>query len=152
MDPQIANHTWTDSANTSEVCRLYGNPSPKSPQVSPPPGAVATQIAGLAAAAKAVGNLSVASYVQVRMTAQVASVSQYLQARHLKGLGVCSLQLTDTEMECDGVISMDRTPKFTPAQIAEIKKANDALVGEPVACAPLPDAPARNSPPRWLWA
>ena len=67
MDPQIANHTWTDSANTSEVCRLYGNPSPKSPQVSPPPGAVATQIAGLAAAAKAVGNLSVASYVQVRI-------------------------------------------------------------------------------------
>ena len=67
LDPQIANHTWTDSANTSEVCRLYGNPSPKSPQVSPPPAAVAAQIAGLAAAAKAVGNLSVASYVQVRI-------------------------------------------------------------------------------------
>ena len=67
-------------------------------------------------------------------------------------MGVDSLQLTDTEMECDGVISMDRTPKFTPAQIAEIKKANDALVGEPVACAPLSDAAGRNSPPRWLWA
>ena len=67
-------------------------------------------------------------------------------------MGVCSLQLTDTEMECDGIISMDRTPKFTTAQIAEIKKASDALVGKPVACAALPDAAARSSPPRWLWA
>ena len=66
-------------------------------------------------------------------------------------MGVCSLQLTDTEMECDGIISMDRTPKFTTAQIAEIKKANDALVGKPVACAALPDAPARSLS-RWLWA
>jgi len=122
----IANHTWTDSANTSEVCRLYGNPTPKSPEISPPPAAVAAQIAALAAAAKVVGNLSVASYVQ----------------------------LTDTEMECDGIISMDRTAKFSAAQIAEIKKANDALVGEPTACSPIPGVQEGqgHAMPRWLWA
>eukprot|EP01043_Picozoa_sp_COSAG02_P078202 COSAG02_NODE_17489_length_999_cov_9.566485_1_plen_190_part_00 len=124
----IANHTWTDSANTSEVCRLYGNPGPKNPQKSPPPAAVATQIAALATAAKLVGNLSVASYVQ----------------------------LTDTEMECDGVLSMDRTPKFSVEQIAQIQEANKALVGQPVACTPLP-TPAqgerqRHEIPRWLWS
>ena len=123
----VANHTWTDSANTSEVCRLYGNPSKKNPQKSPTPAAVASQIAGLAAAAKTVGNLSVASYVQ----------------------------LTDTEMECDGIISMDRTPKFSTAQIAQIKKANELLVGEPVACTPITAPPLGQyevlEVPRWLW-
>lgn len=118
---------WTDSKNTSEVCRLYGNPSPKSPEISPPPAAVAAQIAALARAALGVGNLSVASYVQ----------------------------LTDTEMECDGIISMDRTPKFSDAQIAAIKMANDELVGgQPAACAPMTDskeAMVVEAVPRWLW-
>ena len=123
----IANHTWTDSANTSEVCRLYGNPTAKNPQESPPPATVAEQIANLADAAKALGNLSVASYVQ----------------------------LTDTEMECDGILSMDRTPKFSAEQISHIKKANEALVGEPVACTPLstpaPGPKEVAKMPRWLW-
>jgi hypothetical protein len=48
----------------------------------------------MAAAAEQLGNLSVASYVQ----------------------------LTDTEMECDGVLSYDRTPKFSAEQIAMIRK------------------------------
>ena len=108
---------------------LQGNPGPKNPQKSPPPAAVAAQIAALATAAKVVGNLSVASYVQ----------------------------LTDTEMECDGVLSMDRTPKFSTEQIAQIKKANEALVDQPVACTPLPGlgpAPGerrRHEIPRWVW-
>jgi hypothetical protein len=55
---------------------------------------VAQSIAGMAAAAEQLGNLSVASYVQ----------------------------LTDTEMECDGVLSYDRTPKFSAEQIAMIRK------------------------------
>ena len=42
-------------------------------------------------------------------------------------MGVCSLQLTDTEMECDGIISMDRTPKFTTAQIAGLAAAAKAV-------------------------
>jgi hypothetical protein len=32
------------------------------------------------------------------------------------------------ENECDGMVNMDRTPKFTPAQIAQIKAANVALI------------------------
>ena len=54
-------------------------------------------------------------------------------------------------MECDGVISYDRTAKFSGAQIASIKKANDALVGTPTKCDPIPPAVGMSAVPRWLW-
>ena len=37
-------------------------------------------------------------------------------------------QLTDVETECDGWINYDRTPKFTDAQVAQIKGINEALI------------------------
>lgn len=110
----IKNHTWTSSENLSEVCRLYGNPDASHPMVNGKPQGVAESIAAMANAAHQIGNLSVASYVQ----------------------------LTDTEMECDGIISYDRTPKFSKAQIALIRKANVALT-KPMQCMPLPSVPLR---------
>jgi hypothetical protein len=41
-------------------------------------------------------------------------------------------------MECDGIISEDRTPKFNTSDIALIRKANELLIGKPVACTVLP--------------
>jgi hypothetical protein len=35
----------------------------------------------------------------------------------------------DVENECDGMVNMDRTPKFNAAQIAQIVAANQALTG-----------------------
>ena len=110
----IKNHTWTSSGNLSEVCRLYGNPDASHPMVNGKPQGVAETIAAMANSAQQIGNLSVASYVQ----------------------------LTDTEMECDGIISYDRTPKFSKAQIALIRKANVALT-KPTQCIPLPSVPLR---------
>lgn len=37
-------------------------------------------------------------------------------------------QLSDVENECDGFFNMDRSAKFTPAQAAEVKAANYALI------------------------
>ena len=61
----IDGHTWTNSADKTEVCRLYGNPDASHPMISGPPHGVAVAIAGLANAARVFGNLSVASYVQL---------------------------------------------------------------------------------------
>ena len=38
----------------------------------------------------------------------------------------------DTEMECDGLLSYDRTSKFSPNDTAAIRAAAVALVGTPV--------------------
>ena len=44
------------------------------------------------------------------------------------GLSYCVYtQTTDVENECDGMVNMDRTAKFTDAQVAAIKAANLAL-------------------------
>ena len=59
----IAGHTWYDSANTTEVCRLYGNPDAKHPMVSGPPHGVATAIVGLVESARVQRNLSVLTYL-----------------------------------------------------------------------------------------
>jgi hypothetical protein len=40
--------------------------------------------------------------------------------------------LTDVENECDGMLNFDRTPKFTSAQAAAIRKASQGLIGNPV--------------------
>lgn len=38
-------------------------------------------------------------------------------------------QITDVENECDGFLNMDRTNKFSPAQMAQIVAANNKLTG-----------------------
>ena len=121
----IDGHTWTDSANRSEVCRLYSRPDAGHPVT--PDGSIhsiAVAIAGLWRAAKATTNLSVASYTCFH----------------------------DTEMECDGILSYDRTPKFSPSDTATIRAAAVELVGKPVKCAPLAPDPAAGvtGVPRWL--
>ena len=46
------------------------------------------------------------------------------------GVSVCIYtQTTDVENECDGMVNMDRTPKFNAAQIAQIVAANQKLIG-----------------------
>jgi len=80
-------------------------------------------IAGLSDKAKALGNLSAFAYT-------------------------C---LHDTEMECDGLFNYDRSPKFRPADLELIRAANEALVGPPVTCQPLVEAPASGWP-RWMFA
>jgi beta-galactosidase/beta-glucuronidase len=37
-------------------------------------------------------------------------------------------QLTDVETECDGWLNYDRTAKFSPAQVAQIRAINEALI------------------------
>ena len=37
-------------------------------------------------------------------------------------------QITDVELECDGFLNYDRTSKFTPAQTAAIREANEKLI------------------------
>ena len=50
--------------------------------------------------------------------------------RDAPGVSVCIYtQTTDVENECDGMVNMDRTPKFNAAQIAQIVAANQALTG-----------------------
>jgi len=45
------------------------------------------------------------------------------------GVSVCIYtQTTDVENECDGMVNMDRSAKFSPAQVAEIRAANIALI------------------------
>jgi hypothetical protein len=45
------------------------------------------------------------------------------------GVSVCVYtQTTDVENECDGMLNMDRTPKFDAEQTAQIKAANVALI------------------------
>ena len=47
------------------------------------------------------------------------------------GVSVCVYtQTTDVENECDGMLNMDRTPKFNSAQVAEIRAANEALIAQ----------------------
>jgi hypothetical protein len=41
-------------------------------------------------------------------------------------------QTTDLENECDGFLNYDRVTKFTAEQTANIKAANEKLVGSPV--------------------
>ena len=52
--------------------------------------------------------------------------------------------MSDVEQECDGLLSYDRTAKFSPEDIALIRAANIALVGAPVDCMPL-DAQRGNA-------
>ena len=59
-------------------------------------------------------------------TQMIGNLSLY---KNSPGVSVCIYtQTTDVENECDGMVNMDRTPKFTPAQIAQIKAANVALI------------------------
>ena len=71
-----------------EVCRLYDSPTPKTPEQNSPPPEIAQIYVSMTGTLRQIGYVSVASYVQ----------------------------LTDTEMECDGIISYDRTPKFSQAR------------------------------------
>jgi len=103
-------HTWTDSSDRTEVCRMYAAPDAKHPVVpSGMPHVMALRIASMSSKAKATGNLSAFGYT-------------------------C---LHDTEMECDGIFNYDRTPKFGADAIALIRKANKDLIGSPVKCMPL---------------
>ena len=46
------------------------------------------------------------------------------------GVSACIYtQTTDVENECDGMENKDRSPKFTAAQVAQIKAANQRLTG-----------------------
>ena len=45
-------------------------------------------------------------------------------------------QTTDLELECDGFLNYDRSNKFTSAQTAAIRKANQAIIN---AAAALPE-------------
>merc|ERR1712205_140624 len=104
-------HTWTDSTDRSEVCRLYDSPDVKHPVTpSGSPHQMALVIASMSRKALAVRNLSVASYT-------------------------C---LHDTEMECDGIFNYDRAPKLNVSDLRLIRDANIALIGSPVKCTPLP--------------
>lgn len=101
----VVGHTWTDGANRSEVCRMYSNPDAKHPvQPTGTPHESAEQILSMLSAANSSSSLlSVASYV-------------------------C---LHDTEMECDGLLSYDRTQKFSPRDVDRIRQANLELIGKP---------------------
>ena len=39
-------------------------------------------------------------------------------------------QTTDVELECDGFLNYDRTSKFSAADTAAIKKANEAIIAK----------------------
>ena len=54
------------------------------------------------------------------------------------------VQISDVEQECDGLLSYDRTAKFSVEDTALIRAANIALVGAPVDCMPL-DAQRGNA-------
>ncbi len=55
----------------------------------------------------------------------VAMISTITANKVSTGLSYCVYtQTTDVENECDGMVNMDRTPKFTPDQIAQIRAAN----------------------------
>ena len=59
-------------------------------------------------------------------TQMIGNLSLY---KNSPGVSVCIYtQTTDVENECDGMVNMDRTPKFTPAQTATIKAINDAIL------------------------
>ena len=113
------------------MCRLYSRPDPghlgtwaPGRPVTPDGSihSIAAAIAGLWKAAKATPNLSVAS---------------------------CTC-FHDTEMECDRILSYDRTPKFSPADTATIRSAAVELVGKPTKCAPLAPPDPAAVLPRWL--
>ena len=51
----------------------------------------------------------------------IANIEGYKAA----GLSYCVYtQTTDVERECDGMVNMDRTPKFSADEIAAIRAAN----------------------------
>lgn len=52
-------------------------------------------------------------------------------------------QITDVENECDGMLNMDRTPKFNAAQMAQLIAANQAMVNSATARETLTVRPLR---------
>jgi beta-galactosidase/beta-glucuronidase len=55
----------------------------------------------------------------------VKMISSIIAYKDAPGLSYCVYtQTTDVENECDGMVGMDRSPKFTADQIAAIKAAN----------------------------
>lgn len=121
----IDGHTWTNSSNRNEVCRLYR------PSGSPPGGD------------RDGAHSTAAAYIQTMKALQ----------EYGKVSAAGYVQLTDVEMECDGLLSYDRTSKFNASDLQAIRDANVALVGQPVQCSPLASSdrvPAAF--PRWLYA
>ena len=121
----VDGHTWYNASDRLEGCRMYGQPDHAHPVT--PTGTLSQMsqvIANLSHKAMAFSNLSVLSYV-------------------------C---LHDTEMECDGIYSYDRTPKFSSKDTDAIHDANLALIGTPVKCEPLTSSESSSQWPRWMLA
>ena len=71
----------------------------------------------------------------------IEMIGNLTQFKDAPGVSVCIYtQTTDVENECDGFVNMDRTPKFSSAEVAAIKAANVALIG--AASRPAPAAVA----------
>jgi hypothetical protein len=62
------------------------------------------------------------------MTDTYCEMAQILKANKRTVSGCVFTQITDVENECDGMYNMDRTSKFTPAQLASIVAANTDLI------------------------
>jgi len=126
IEVYIDGHTWTNSSARKEVCRLYrwagGDHDPPSPHGNIEAHNTSAQIVNMTAMLIAYGDVSSAGYVQ----------------------------LTDTEMECDGILSYDRTSKFNKSDLAAIRNANIALVAKPIQCRPLDDHTMPTAFPHWL--
>jgi hypothetical protein len=61
------------------------------------------------------------------------------------------VQMTDVEQECDGLLSYDRTPKFSAVDTAAIRNANILLVGSPQrGVVPADENKSKQPQPRWL--
>ena len=55
MEFWIDGHTWTNSTNLTEVCRLYDNPTPKTPEQNAPPAEIAQIYTNMTASLRALG-------------------------------------------------------------------------------------------------
>merc|ERR1711924_131322 len=119
----IPGHTWTNSSNRDVVCRLYR-------KKGSPPGGSRDGAHGMSTA--------YISMLKDLQTYKKVSVASYVQ-------------LTDTEMECDGLLSYDRTAKFNASDFRAVVDANIALVGKPVPCSVVSrKVPPSGSFPMWF--
>jgi hypothetical protein len=159
----ISNHTWTDSADKAEVCRLYSTDAAHAPsrrrKRRAPTSSPGSAVPRTAHPTTAIDQVKFGPSAPVD-PGQPIAFALIEMAKVLQRIGSISVgsivQLTDVEQECDGLLSYDRTSKFSPMDLKRMKASTVALVGTPIKCKPLVEAaedkvmtgPARL--PQWL--
>ena len=130
----IDSHTWTNSDNKTEVCRLYN-----------------VDGADLQASRSKLGLNGDPAHAVAQAIIGMSTTFEQINVISVGGL----VQLTDVEQECDGLLSYDRTVKFSAADLKAMYDSTIKLIGKPVQCTPLPsssgsDAACANVLPQWL--